>query len=156
VNRGIASLSARDLEQILPDCLPPVRISGAVLYTGAADWRASGRDAEVLAVRVDSVIRTLARLRPSVPVVLLGILPERHRERAAVDALHRANRRLRDLARERGTTFVETARPPIADASGSLSEGLSVDDLHLNEEGYRVLAGWIAADGGEVGSLLTP
>jgi lysophospholipase L1-like esterase len=40
------------------------------------------------------------------------------------------------------------------DVRGDLAELMSVDRHHLSPEGYRVLAGWIRADGGEVGERL--
>jgi hypothetical protein len=59
-------------------------------------------------------------------------------------------------ARSRGIAFVDAARPPIAAPSGALAREMSVDDMHLDDDGYRTLARWIVAEGGDVGRLLAP
>lgn len=156
VDRGIANLSAIALRAHLSACLPPARPAGVVLYTGAVDWRASGRDDSLLVDRVGAVLDATQRELPGVPLLLLGLLPERAMAPHAVEALRRANERLAGLAAARSIAFVDPARPPIADRSGALSENASTDDFHLNAEGYRHLARWIVEDGGAVGALLAP
>jgi len=108
IDRGIANLSAASLLANLSACLPPARPAGVVLYTGAVDWRASGRDDSLLVDRVGAVLDATARELPGVPLLLLGLLPERSMSPDAVDALRLANRRLAGLALSRS----------IADAHG--------------------------------------
>jgi len=120
------------------------------------DWRASGRDDSLLVDRVGAVLDATARELPGVPLLLLGLLPERSMSPDAVDALRLANRRLAGLALSRSIAFVDPERPPIADPSGALSKNASTDALHLNGEGYRQLARWIVEEGGQVGALLAP
>lgn len=156
VNRGIANLSARELALILPDCLPAARPSAAVVYAGAVDWRDSGRDPEVLVEAVRAVLTGLDRALPDLPVLLSGILPAREMEDDALLALRTANGRLKSLADELGAAFVDPARPPISGPGGRLSTELSVDDVHLNGEGYGILARWILEDGGTIATLLAP
>jgi lysophospholipase L1-like esterase len=150
VGRGVANLSASNLIANLSAFIPPVRSAGVVLYIGAVDWRASGRDDGVLVDRVAAVVDATARELPGVPILLVGILPERE------TPLRGANERLAALAAARSITFVDPARPPIADRSGALAEELSTDRFHLNAEGYRHLARWIVEEGGPVGALLAP
>ncbi|MFN0007134.1 MAG: GDSL-type esterase/lipase family protein [Planctomycetota bacterium] len=156
LNRGIANLPAGVLAANLAACIPPAPPAGVVLYAGSVDWRASGRDDAVLLDRVAAVVDATARELPGVPLLLLGLLPERGTPPDAVAALRRANERLAALASERSMAFLDPARPPIADPSGALSEDASTDLFHLNTEGYRHLAGWIAEEGGRVGALLAP
>lgn len=156
VSRGVANLSARVLAAHLDDFLPPARPAGVVLYAGSVDWRASGRNESVLVDRVAAVVNATARELPGVPMLLIGLLPERAMPPDAVAALRRANERLAALAAARSIDFLDPARPPIADRSGALSEDAASDLFHLNAEGYRHLARWIVEEGGPVGALLAP
>lgn len=156
VGRGVASLSAGVLAANLDAFLPPARPAGVVLYTGAIDWRASGRDESLLVDRVAAVVDATARGLPGVPLLLLGLLPERTMPSDAVAGLRRANERLAALAASRSIAFLDPARPPIADRAGALSAEASTDRFHLNAEGYRHLARWIVEEGGGVGALLAP
>ncbi len=155
VRRGIGNLAARDLERIVPDCLPPSKPAGIVLYTGAVDWRAARRDEEILAVRVEGVLDVLSRRAPDVPIALIAVLPERHMSPADLAALARANARLERIARERSVAFVDATRAPILGQDG-LAPALSTDDLHLNADGYRILAAALREQGGEIGRALAP
>jgi hypothetical protein len=150
VGRGVANLSATKLVANLSACIPPARPAGVVLYIGAVDWREAGRNDSLLVDRVDSALAATARELPGVPILLIGLLPEREMP------LRGANERLAALAAARSIAFVDPARPPIADRSGALAEELSTDRFHLNAEGYRHLARWIVEEGGPVGALLAP
>ena len=156
VDRGVANLSAIELLVNLPACLPRAPPAGVVLYTGVVDWRASHRDDSLLVERVAAVLDATRLELPGAPLLLLGLLPERSMPPDAVEALRRANGRLAGLAAARSIAFVDPARPPIADPSGSLAADLSTDDFHLNAEGYRSLSRWIVEGGGPVGALLAP
>jgi len=85
---------------------------------------------------------------------LIGLLPEWGFPADEVGALAAANAALRDLAREQDLVFIATDRAPITAADGSLSKDHSADRLHLDERGYRVLAGWLLDEGGEVAERL--
>jgi lysophospholipase L1-like esterase len=156
VGRGIANLTAQALLANLEACLPSEPPAGIVLYAGAVDWRASGRDEILLEERVAAVLDALARALPGTPLLLLGLLPERAMSAPDVAALRRANARLAALAASRGLAFLDPARPPIATPSGALAEDLSADEFHLDARGYAALARWIAEEGGPVGALLAP
>jgi lysophospholipase L1-like esterase len=155
VNRGIGNQSAADLLAGLNAVLPQSRPAAFVLYTGGIDWRA-GASKEELDQRVDGILERLERAYPAVPILFVGVLPERGMSAAAVLALRSANARLRDLVRKRGAVFLDVARPPITDESGALAVECSADRLHLNAEGYRHLSRWIIEDGAEVGRELAP
>lgn len=154
INRGVASESALELSSRLPTHLPKTRLAGIVLYTGAIDWREEGQSAEVVVERIANVLARLAELRPDVPIALIGLLPERGLEPGAVQLLAEVNRALESLARQRGSAFVSTARPPLTSPRGDLVEEFAQDSIHLNARGYRELARWILEDGGDVGRSL--
>ncbi|MBK7642252.1 MAG: hypothetical protein IPJ19_04270 [Planctomycetes bacterium] len=157
VNHGLSDTSLELEERLFNACLPAATPLGVVLYEGSLDLR---QPTEPLAQALARLPRLAQRLRvrygPNLPITLLGILPARHMDAAATKALHEANDTLRVLARENALTFVETARGPIEGLDGLLVESLSTDELHLNPEGYRVLARWLITEGGETGRALAP
>jgi lysophospholipase L1-like esterase len=144
-------------ECIFDACLPTATPAGVVLYLGSIDLRFPVEPLEQALARLPRLVQRLrVRFGHSLPVTLLGILPARHMDEAAQKALADANEALRVLARENALSFVPTARPPLAGPDGSLPESLSSDTLHLNAEGYRVLARWLVTEGGEAGRALAP
>jgi lysophospholipase L1-like esterase len=155
VNRGIGNETAGELLRRLDASLPAAAPAGVVVLTGRADFLA-GAEAEELARGVGRVLDALRERLPGTPLALIGLPPERGMAAGESGRLARANAALAALAHERGAAFVDSARPPIADASGALAEECSADRLHLNARGYRELARWIATEGGGVGRELAP
>jgi lysophospholipase L1-like esterase len=162
LNRGIRSESAKLLLRFLEPRLPLARPAGIVVYTGSIDWRdlrahGSGADAETeTAARVVAVLDALKERLPRVPIALIGVLPDRGTDAGAALRLKELNGLLARDARARGIAFVDAARPPIAAPSGALAREMSADDVHLDDDGYRTLAQWIIAEGGDAGRLLAP
>jgi len=138
-NEPLVDLASRALASI------PTDAQALVLYAGSIDFRrCASAEVDALPDRIDRLLAQLVSERPGCELVVLGILPERAMTPERVAALARLNAHLADHAHARGATFVETARPPLALAHGALSEGFSCDSLHLSDDGYAVLAGWIA------------
>lgn len=147
----VASLTAR-LESSLPERAP----AGFVLAVGANDLRRErGRPAAIRDAYAVLLTR-LASLQPGKPVALLGVHPTRDTTAREREGLERLNGALARIAREHGAAFVAADRPPLSSPDGRLAEEFSSDPVHLNLSGYRQLARWIAAEGGDVGALLSP
>lgn len=154
LNRGVARASAPELLAWLDRMLPSAPPAAFVVYAGSIDRReGNASDAEVVE-RVRELLLALRSRAPSAAVALIGVLPSRDRAHDVAEL----DRRLADLARDPALRidFVPTLRPPISSAEGFLAEGFSSDALHLDEQGYRLLARWILDDGGEAGRLLAP
>jgi hypothetical protein len=154
LDRGIGNEAALELLRRLELSLPDVPIAGFVLFTGRVDFVSGTASAPEIRRRVEAVVARLRELQPETPIALVGYLPSRDMPPEEVTRLDEANAELMALALERALPFVDTARMPIRDETGSLPEALAADTLHLNMEGYRTLARWILEDGGEVGRLL--
>lgn len=154
LNRGIADEPVRELIERLPASLPDSQPAAIVVYAGAVDLRRLAREPSAIAEDVRELLDETACRAPGVPVCLLGILPERDPSAAASARRAELDRRLGALAAERSAVFVATARAPIADERGGLTERFSSDALHLNDEGYAVLSAWIFAQGGAVARAL--
>jgi hypothetical protein len=157
LDHGLDGISLEREERIFDACLPGSTPSGAVLYVGSIDLRFPVEPLEQALARLPRLVQRLrVRYGHALPITLLGILPARHMDEPAQKALADANEFLRVLARENALSFVPTARAPLASADGTLPESLSADELHLNSEGYRVLARWLVTEGGEAGRALAP
>lgn len=163
LNRGVARATAPELERWLDRLLPRATPAAFVVYAGSIDLREDGAPAAEVVERVRSLLDALVRRAPETPVALLGVLPERGAGAEPRRALAELDEALATLAARRKppAVFVPTLRPPLAEAGdssspGPLAEDVSSDSLHLNREGYGVLARWIQVDGGAVGRLLAP
>lgn len=154
LNRGIGNESAPQLVRRLEACLPAEPLRGALVFSGRVELLSTELTPEEIRRRVAGVLDRLGELQPEAPVALIGLLAPREASQAEIERLDETNRQLRALALERGFGYVDTARSPMRDATGSLPEALSADRLHLNDEGYRVLARWILEDGGEAAAGL--
>ena len=149
LDRGIGNESAAELLTRLDRSLPDSRPRLVVLYAGSIDFRALGRPPEAIARLARGVIaRVEARYEPRVPVLVIGILPERDMSAAMVARLRETNAALAAVCADEPTrVFVDTSRPPIVLPDGSLDPSVAADRLHLAEPGYRALADWIRATG---------
>ena len=156
LDRGIASEPLDDLAARLEASLPDAALGGMVVYAASPDFRRDPSRPEQLARRAGALLDTLERLRPGVPLCVLGLLPERNMAAEDVGRLERFDAGLAREAAARGATFVRTARAPLADGNGALEESFSCDRLHLSSDGYTVLARWILEAGGPVGRALAP
>ena len=144
LNRGIGNEPLADLSERALSSIPG-DARALVLYAGSIDFRrAASPQVGAIADGIDDLLARIVAERPECAVVVLGILPERAMPPERVEALRTLNDHLADHARARGAQFVATARAPLALASGALAEAFSSDSLHLSDEGYAALAGWIA------------
>lgn len=134
--------------------------AGIVLYAGSIDFRLEPHlSPKEVRERVEAVVDDLLKRFPKLgmqAILLLEILPARKQTVAERDALDAVNRELADLAAARhpDVKLLQTNRPPLVDQNGDLLESMSVDNFHLNEAGYRILAKWLQEDGGAVGQML--
>ncbi len=156
LNRGVGDEPAGQLLERLDVGIDWERVAGVVLYAGSVDLRRLGATPEEVRVRVARLFDALAERAPARPVLLLGLLSERGLTTDGRERLQNTNALLGKLAAERGATFLVTDRPPLTARSGRLERDYSADRLHLNTQGYQVLANWIRQDGGPLAPLLTP
>lgn len=156
LGRGIGNEPLAELALRLEESVPP-DAGGLVLYAGSVEFRAGpAGGVEALAAEFGALLARLRRLRPQTALCVLGILPERAMSAARVAELRSLNARLAEQARGLGAVFVATDRPPLAEPDGSLSEAFSCDRLHLDADGYEVLAAWLRSEAGPLSPLLAP
>jgi hypothetical protein len=153
LNRGVAFEPSSLLLERLAIGVPE-DAAGFVVYAASIDHRFEGRGPSEVAAALRRVVAGLRERHPRAPVAVLGLLSERGLDGAERARLEAANGALRAACEVEGATFVSTDRAPLTGPDGTLALALSTDELHLSREGYRVVAGWLLAEGGEVGELL--
>ena len=145
LNRGIGGESAGQLLDRLERSLPAARPARLVFYIGSIDHRVHDRSAARVAADARRVVEAaLERYGEDPPAVtVIGILPEQDMPSAMVERLARTNAALAALCTAHGWRFVDTARAPLRQEDGSLDPAYAADHLHLNRDGYKVLALWL-------------
>ncbi len=142
-NRGIGDEPCESFLERLAASTPDQKPSAWVLYLASVDFRRLNASPELVQQRVRGVLDQLQAKNPGAKLFLIGILPEQDMPEAMKSRLAETNALLADLCRARNLVFVDTARPPITAADGSLAPELAMDRLHLNRRGYGVLAQWL-------------
>lgn len=142
-NRGIGDEACGPFLLRLQASRPAAAPAAWVLYLGSLDFRRLNSPAEDVVQQVERAMDAVRDDRTDLPLILIGILPEQGMPKAMVQRLAQTNAGLARLCARTGATFVDTARPPITQADGSLSSTHASDRLHLNRLGYDVLAEWL-------------
>lgn len=135
-NRGIGGESTADLlERLHCGIFQPKAVS---LLIGTNDLHGP-RDQRALAgigERADEIVRRLREELPSAAVFVNSIMP---RTPYFTDRIQTLNEHYRDIAKERGATFVDVW-PALADDAGAIRKEFTKDNLHLSPAGYRAWA----------------
>ncbi|UCG15746.1 MAG: hypothetical protein JSV19_10670 [Phycisphaerales bacterium] len=147
VNRGIASdrLGIGDrgilhrLDVSVFDCRP----SFILFQNGINDLGELARQGEPSLDEIfecyEQVVAAIRRRLPHVPVCIVNELPTTGRFACCVPFVPPLNAHIRHVAQTYGCLHVDFYRDVVND-DGELRSELTYDGLHLNEQGYRLLA----------------
>jgi lysophospholipase L1-like esterase len=150
VNRGVGGENTLEMLERLEPSLPVARPAGVVLNVGANDFRAGRREAPVVVTRTEAVVSALLVRFPGVPIAIVEPIPQSTEEPDLVLQLTYASEALEAYARDHHFAYVRTNRPPLVTEDGQLREDMTAaDGRHPNEAAYKILAKWIADEGGE-------
>jgi lysophospholipase L1-like esterase len=102
--------------------------------------RAAADDATIADITrgIATIVATCRRKVPAATIVLTAIFP-RNDSMAAIPAINRINDNIARLADGRIVRFVNI-NDQLADSTGQLFEGVTVDKLHLSLKGYQIWA----------------
>ena len=150
VNRGVGGEDTVGMLDRLEPSLPVARPAGVVVNGGANDFRAGRRETPVVVARTAAVVDAVRARFPGVPIVIVEPIPQSTEEPDLVLQLTYAAEALEVYARDNHYPYVRTCRPPLITEDGQLRADMTAaDGRHPNEAAYRVLAKWIADEGGE-------
>ena len=108
--------------------------SALIVLIGANDI-ANSRDAKSTQVNLSGYLRAVTDMR-AVDVTVLSALPQNAEQQVAIAAF---NEMLEQEAERFDVRFVDL-HSHFVDGDGAMKSGLSVDGVHLNEEGYALMA----------------
>jgi lysophospholipase L1-like esterase len=129
-NLGIGGERSGHLLERL-DSVVAIRPQKLFLLIGTNDL-AVGIGIDAIAANVDRLVERLRRELPDCAVYVQGLMP---RARSFASRIHALNQRYRDIAGQRGVTFIDLF-PAFVDGTGQLRADYTTDDLHLGGAGY--------------------
>jgi lysophospholipase L1-like esterase len=88
---------------------------------------------------VEAALKLMRAKAPEATIILMGIFPRNDGGMAAIPIINKANENIAKLADGKKTRYLNI-NDKLADASGTLIEGLTVDKLHLSLKGYQIWA----------------
>lgn len=110
----------------------------AIVLLAGTNNVGAGESADEVARGVEAIVKTLQRKAPKATVVLAAIFP-RNDNMACVPTINAVNARLARFADGKRVRFLNV-NAGLADASGKLFEGMTIDGLHPTPKGYQVWA----------------
>ncbi len=142
LNRGINGARIHQITHYIDRIIIPYRPRAVVLYAGENDisgvlWSAKKTPDEVLSAFRAFSERIHARL-PDVPIHFISIKPPKRRAKSG-RSFQAVNKLVKEhCASDKRLHFIDVV-PALLDADGQ-PRGLGWDGIHLNDEGYRILA----------------
>lgn len=150
VNRGVGAENTLGLIARLDVSLPVARPAGVVINAGANDFRADRLETRMVLERVATLVDNVRARFPDVPITIVEPLAQSTEDPDLVLQLTYVCEGLQAYAQAHGFPYVRLNRPPLVTEDGLLRMDMTAGDgRHPNEEAYRIMAKWIAEDGGE-------
>ena len=149
-NRGIGGELLSDMRTRLHRGWPKGQVPLVVFYGGSADLRRASMDPRDVAREFRTTLKSLKKHANNARILAIEVLSAREATSEDSGPRFQKFRELQaSICGEEGVPLVRTFRPPLVLDDGRLSPSMSRDRYHLNADGYRVLARWIAeaADG---------
>lgn len=108
--------------------------------TNNLPWRRAADDSHIddVVQGIEAIIDEFQYQTPESQIILTAVFP-RTQNMALTPAITKINERLRTLADEKKTRFLNINNK-LADSTGKLLPGISSDGLHLDERGYQIWA----------------
>ncbi len=147
-NRGIHGINSLQLLEHLNTQVLDLKPSKVVLLIGVNDLKT--RQPEEVRETIETIIATIQQKLPETQIILLSVFPMNESPRFVRtpshrnnDSINRLNALLSDLSGD-GVTYLNL-HGALCDESGELPLNRTVDGLHLNVDGYRVVSEILSA-----------
>lgn len=144
VNRGFGGSQVADSVRYAPRIVLPYNPKTIVLYAGDNDI-AEGKSPEQVLADFKTFVETIRAELPETRILFISIKPSTARWRL-IDKIRRANRLVRGFTTERERLgYIDIFTPMLGNDGKPRAELLGPDGLHLNEKGYALWRGVVAA-----------
>lgn len=140
LNQSISGEMTSHMLQRL-EYLAPVRPDVIYVMGGINDLKHQVSP-DVVAANLAQIVQTLRAQQTQADIIVLSILPTRSSVIPG-SVVQQANQQIAAAVQQQGATFVDL-QPAFADGTGLLRADLTTDGIHLNAEGYGVLATYLA------------
>lgn len=147
-NRGVHGINSLQLLEHLNTQVLDLLPSKVVLLIGVNDLKT--RQPEEVRETIETIIATIQQKLPETQIILLSVFPMNESPRFVRtpshrnnDSINRLNALLSDLSGD-GVTYLNL-HDALCDESGELPLNRTVDGLHLNVDGYRVVSEILSA-----------
>ncbi len=147
-NRGVHGINSLQLLEHLNTQVLDLKPSKVVLLIGVNDLKT--RQPEEVRETIDTIIATIQQKLPETQIILLSVFPMNESPRFVRtpshrnnDSINQLNDFLSDLSGD-GVIYLNL-HGALCDESGELPLNRTVDGLHLNVDGYRVVSEILSA-----------
>ncbi len=147
-NRGVHGINSLQLLEHLNTQVLDLKPSKVVLLIGVNDLKT--RQPEEVRETIGTIVTSIHQKLPETQIILLSVFPMNESPRFVRtpshrnnDSINRLNTLLSDLSGD-GVTYLNL-HGALCDESGELPLNRTVDGLHLNVDGYRVVSEILSA-----------
>nr|WP_205397149.1 GDSL-type esterase/lipase family protein [Streptococcus lutetiensis] len=147
-NRGVHGINSLQLLEHLHTQVLDLRPSKVVLLIGVNDLKT--RQPEEVCETIETIMTAIHQKLPETQIILLSVFPMNESPRFVRtpshrnnDSINQLNNLLSNLSKE-GVTYLNI-HDSLCDESGQLPLTCTVDGLHLNVDGYRVVSEILSA-----------
>ena len=150
LNRGLGGTQTVQMLEQLDACLPKERPAGVIVNGGANDLRAGRREPLVVLQRVVAVVDAVRERYPGVPIAILEPIVQSEEDFDLVLQITYGSEVLQGWAEEHHIPYIRVNRPPLVTEDGRARQDMTAaDGRHPNEQAFKIIAKWIAEEGGE-------
>ena len=148
-NRGVGGYTTKDLIPILDICVWELEPKKVFINIGTNDLSDPNDSVAGMITRYKEILTRIEEHLPGVPVYVMAYYPvnseaapnDQVREWLKVrtnEKIAAANLEVRKLAEKHGQRFIDL-NAPLMDEQGRLKAEYTIEGVHMNEKGYRVI-----------------
>lgn len=136
LNRGIGGNTVGDLLGRVELAIQSPRLVSLMIGTNDLSGLGRSRDPAEIAAQTRELVARIRALAPTAKLLINSVTPRTAFFAARIREL---NQHYRQIAAEAGAEYIDLW-PAMAEADGSIRKTLTIENLHLSGEGYRVWA----------------
>lgn len=147
-NRGIGGFISEELLEAIDVCILDLKPSKVFINIGTNDLSRESISIDSLMDHYDKILTQIEKALPGVTIYLMAYYPVNYEAAAenlkaclrirTNEKLRAANVQVEKLARKHGQRYIDLNKN-LTDEQGRLKAEYTIEGLHINEDGYRVV-----------------